>query len=107
MRSASTQKQVSRLGFSLLEVVAAIVIPRLGTHSNSIRVNACHVQRGNIEVQAELWFRNRGRWPSKDLSDIGTVDRYFPDGVPVCPVDDSGYTIDIATGRVVGHSHMN
>lgn len=104
----------SRNAFSLLEIlavvslmgiVAAIVVPRLSSHSQDVRINACHINRGNIEVQAELWFRNQGKWPVSDLSDIGTSDRYFPDGMPSCPVDDSKYTINQSTGHIVGHNH--
>jgi general secretion pathway protein G len=104
----------SREAFSLLEVlavvslmgiVAAIVMPRLSSHSQDVKINACHINRGNIEVQAELWFRNRGKWPASNLSDIGATDRYFPDGMPSCPVDDSRYTIDRSTGRIIGHDH--
>ena len=104
----------SRPAFSLLEVlmavtlmgiVAAVVMPRLTSHSTEARIHACHVYRGNIEIQAELWFRNRGVWPADDLADIGTTSRYFPDGLPTCPVDNSGYTISANTGRVIAHSH--
>ena len=114
MKPRTSPHQSNRSGFSLLEVlavvslmgiVAAIVIPRLSSHSQDVRINACHIHRGNIEVQAELWFRNRGRWPASNLSDIGTTDRYFPDGLPSCPVDNSQYTITQSTGRVVGHNH--
>lgn len=114
MKSRTLGRRTSREGFSLLEVlavvslmgiVAAIVMPRLSSHSREVRINSCHVHRGNIEVQTELWLRNRGKWPASNLSDIGATDRYFPDGISTCPVDDSQYTIDRKTGRVVGHNH--
>ncbi len=114
MNSAKSRHHNRRDGFSLLEVlavvslmgiVAAIVMPRLSSHSKDARINACHLYRGNIEVQAELWRRNRGKWPAGSLKDIGQTSRYFPDGLPACPVDDSSYTIDPTTGRVVGHDH--
>lgn len=114
MKSATPRHRYGGGGFSLLEVlavvslmgiVAAIVMPRLSSHSKGVRINTCHVHRGNVEVQAELWLRNRGKWPASNLNDIGTTARYFPDGLPACPVDDSRYTIDQSTGRVVGHDH--
>ena len=59
-----------RAGFSLLEllavitlmgIIAAIAVPRIGNQSQKTKTTACDVQRGNIDVQAQLWFRNRGR----------------------------------------------
>lgn len=114
MKSARSRHHNCRGAFSLLEVlavvslmgiVAAIVMPRLSSHSKDARINACHLYRGNIEVQAELWLRNRGKWPAANLNDIGATSRYFPDGLPSCPVDESNYAIDQSTGRVVGHNH--
>lgn len=114
MKSRTLARRTGREGFSLLEVlavvslmgiVAAIVMPRLSSHSQEVRINSCHVHRGNIEVQAELWLRNHREWPASNLGDIGTTDRYFPDGLPTCPVDGSQYAIDRKTGRVVGHNH--
>ena len=93
------------LAVTLMGIVAAVVMPRLTSHSTDSRIQACHVYRGNIEVQAELWFRNRGVWPAANLSDIGTTARYFPDGLPRCPVDDSRYSINPNTGRLNGHQH--
>jgi len=114
MKSAKSLRNNRKDAFSLLEIltvvslmgiVAAIVMPRLSSHSKDARINACHLYRGNIEVQAELWLRNRGNWPASNLNNIGATSRYFPDGLPSCPVDDSRYKIDHSTGRVVGHDH--
>lgn len=114
MQTSSSWMHESRHGFSLLEVlavvtlmgiVAAVVVPRLSSHSKEARINACHVYRGNIEVQAELWMRNRDTWPAGNLKDIGSTSRYFPDGLPKCPVDETPYSIDSNSGRVVGHKH--
>jgi len=108
------QRQRHRSGFSLLEllatvtlmgIVAAVVVPRLGNPSQVTRARTCHVHRGNIEVQAQLWFRNRSAWPARDLSDIGQDARSFPDGLPRCPVDGSAYEFDSVTERVIGHEH--
>jgi general secretion pathway protein G len=93
------------LAVSLMGIIAGVVMPRLTSHSKDVRIHACHVYRGNIEIQAELWFRNRGKWPAADLNDIGNAARYFPDGLPSCPVDDSHYSIDTNSGRVNGHKH--
>lgn len=103
-----------RSGFSLLEllatvtlmgIVAAVVVPRLGNPSQVTRTRTCHVHRGNIEVQAQLWFRDRGTWPARDLSDIGQDAGSFPDGLPRCPVDGSAYEFDSDSEQVIGHRH--
>ena len=104
----------ARSGFSLLEllavitlmgIIAAIAVPRIGNQSQKTKATACDVQRGNIDVQAQLWFRNRGRWPARDLNDIADHTDYFPDGLPGCPVDGSAYVFDSSKQQVVEHDH--
>lgn len=101
-------------GLSLLEmlaiitivgVLAAVVLPRLTSQGAAAKRAACHAQRGNLEVQAQLWHRNRSVWPSGDLSDLAADADYLPDGLPVCPVDGSAYQFDPATQCVTGHQH--
>ena len=103
----------SHVAFSLAELMAALVVlgvlilvivPRVTGESDAAKEASCHSYRGDIEIQAELWMHNNGSWPATNLSDIGANISYFPEGVPVCPVDGSAYTID-STGRVMGHDH--
>lgn len=103
-----------RRGFSLLELLAvALILGLLATAAIShygqsvadARKNACYVIKGEIGVQVERWRRRKGAYPAANLSDIGADPEYFPDGLPVDPVDGSPYTIDPATGEVVGHAH--
>ena len=103
-----------RRGITLLELIAAIailgiiailVIPRFGNHATTAKKNACGVNKGNIEVQAQLWYRTKGAWPASTLSDIGANQTYFPEGLPVCPVDGSPYVLNATTHRVTGHTH--
>jgi len=103
-----------RAGFSLIEVVAAVAllalivaisIPFLSKPSEDVKQNTCYMNKGEIEVQAQLWFRNKGNWPAADLRDIGSDRRYFPDGLPTCPEDGSSYRLNRRTGKVVGHTH--
>jgi len=101
-------------GFSLLElmavvtilgVVAAIALPRVvGSHDETLR-QSCFLNKGDIEIQAEIWLHQTGSWPVANLKDIQSDINYFPEGIPVCPVDGTSYTIDTSTGRVVGHNH--
>ncbi|TWT66298.1 hypothetical protein Pla123a_46920 [Posidoniimonas polymericola] len=104
----------TRRGLSLIEMLAVVavvgilsvlLIPRVSEHSSRGKTVACDLNRGEIELQVQLWRRASGSFPAANLSDIGALTSYFPDGLPVCPVDGSAYTIDTATGRVLGHSH--
>ena len=103
-------------GFSLLEmlavvsimgILALIAIPRFGAQSTNIKSAACHTTKANLEVQTQLWFRNKGRWPAADLSDLGSDAIYTPDGLPVCPVDGSSYRFDSKREVITGHGHSS
>jgi prepilin-type N-terminal cleavage/methylation domain-containing protein len=89
---------------AVLAVVAVIMIPRLTSGGAPAKSAACKTNKGDIEVQVELWRHNTGSLPATNLSNIGTDLNYFPSSLPVCPVDGSAYTID-STGRIVGHNH--
>lgn len=103
-----------RPGLSLLEIlvvvvlmgiIAAIIVPRFSTQSGDAKARACSTNKGNIEVQCQLWLRQRGTAPQTNLSDIGSDSGFFPEGLPKCPVDGSNYSISTSTLRVNGHSH--
>lgn len=89
---------------AVLALLAALLLPRVTGYHDQSKTGACHVYRGDIEIQVEIWRHNSGSWPAANLSDIGADTDYFPQGVPTCPVDGSSYTID-SQGRVVGHDH--
>ena len=91
----------------LLGIIASVVIPRIAGRSFDAKNNACYVNMMDIEVQVELWYRNKGYWPATDLSDIGADPAYFPDGLHSCPVDGSPYVLDGNTHRVTGHAHAS
>lgn len=90
---------------SILALLVAVVVPRVVGSDERSKVAACKTHKGNIEVQAELWLQNTGSWPAANLTDIGADQAYFPQGLPVCPLDGSPYSIDATTGRVSGHAH--
>jgi competence protein ComGC len=90
---------------TLVGILAVIVIPRFSTQSMNAKRNGCSVNKHNIEVQSQLWMRQKNSSPNANLSDIGADQTYFPEGLPVCPVDNSTYTINTTTQRVNGHTH--
>ena len=113
-KNAPAHRDALRGGFTLLELIgtvaivagiAALLLSRFAAPTTAAKKNACAINKGNIELQARLWYRSRGVWPAANLADIGSHPGYFPQAVPVCPVDGTAYTIDTATGRVVGHTH--
>ena len=89
----------------LLGIIGLVAIPRFSGNALDGKKNACYVNKRDIEIQAELWYRNRGSWPAADLSDVGADAGYFPDAVPTCPVNGTLYTLDSATHQVVNHDH--
>lgn len=90
---------------AILAVLAAYIVPRVFSYYDEAKRNACHANQGDIELQVQLWRRNTDTFPAATLSDIGGNAAYFPDGLPVCPVDGTSYTIDTTTGFVIGHDH--
>lgn len=90
---------------TILGILALVVVPRFGSHAHEAKKRGCALHRGNIEIQCQLWYRNKGSWPNSSLSDIGANPAYFPEGLPSCPADGSAYTFDAATQTVTGHAH--
>lgn len=91
---------------TLLGIIAVVVVPRFAGQSTKAKIEACHVNKANIEVQTQLWFRNTGGdWSKLSLKELGKAPTYFTEGIPTCPVDGSSYTFDSTTQRVVGHQH--
>jgi general secretion pathway protein G len=89
----------------ILGIIGWVVLPRLSGGSLDSKRNACYVSVADIEVQAELWYRNKGTWPATDLSNMGADVEYCPDGLPLCPVNGTAYVLDGATHQVIGHNH--
>lgn len=105
----------ARRAYSLLEVIAVVVIAGViaavgmmkyaSTDKSRIKKDACGATKADIELQVQMWYRTKAAWPATTLSDIGAQTKYFPKGLPVCPVDGSAYTIDATTHQVIGHTH--
>ncbi len=109
-RYAST----ARPGFSLADILAVVVVlgvlvlivlPRISATSSTARKSQCHTQKGNVDIQVQLWYREKAVWPQSNLADIGANTQYFPEGLMRCPVDGTSYVLDATTHQVQGHTH--
>ncbi|MDM4016626.1 competence type IV pilus major pilin ComGC [Roseiconus lacunae] len=90
---------------TIIGVISLVIVPRLGRGKEKAMSAACQLNVEMIEVQATLFHRRTGRWPNRRLTDLEANADYFPEGIPVCPVDQSAYTFDTGAGRVNGHQH--
>lgn len=102
----------ARTGFTLLEllaavtiigILAAIIIPRIGMSGQYAKVNVCKQYKADLETAIEKYRMDTGVFPS-DLSMLEN-DTYYPEAIPVCPVNNAAYTIDAITNRIAGHNH--
>jgi prepilin-type N-terminal cleavage/methylation domain-containing protein len=100
-------------GFSLMEllavvtiigVIAALIVPRVVSGSDSAKEKSCHHNRTEINIAVERYYIHHGAWPASNLSDIAADPEYFPDGLPACPVSGNVYQLDGTLHRIQGHS---
>ena len=87
---------------TILGIIALIIVPRVTTTSTAAKQKADLHNRAVINAAVERYYVTVGAWPSADLNEMeppGTYD-YFPDGIPVSPIDGSAYTIDATTHRI-------
>jgi len=96
-------------GFSLLEllavvtilgIIAAIIVPRVTVSSDTAKQRVRDHHKATINAAVERWYIDKNSWPANDLSDIAADINYFPEGIPVNPVDSSAYTLNATTHRV-------
>ncbi len=92
-------------GVLILGVLAGWAMPAIFASSDAAKVNACYVNKGEVELQIQLWRRNKNTWPAANLGDVAADINYFPEGMVVCPVDNLPYTMNPTTHRVSGHNH--
>ena len=90
---------------TILAIVATALVARFANYSSDAHETACYVNQGEIEVQAQLWYRNQANWPAANLSGFGSNTNYFPDGqLPPCPTGGT-YSFNSLTGEVTCTHH--
>ena len=91
----------------ILGILAAVIVPRVLASSATAKINSCYQNKAVINTAVERWYFENGAWPLAALTDIGADTDYFPEGIPVCPVDSTVYAMDPIAGnnRVMGHAH--
>lgn len=99
----------SKRGFSLLEllavvtilgIIAAIIVPRVTVSSSTAKTKVRDHHKATINAAVERYYIDNGTWPANNLSDIGANVNYFPDGLPVNPIDNTAYSLNATTHRV-------
>lgn len=104
----STYKSAERVsrkrrGFSLLEllavvtilgIIAAVVVPRVTVSADTAKTNAHEQNIAEINRAVERWYFEKGKWPNKNLGDIGKDVNYFPDGIPKNPLTNANYKLN-------------
>jgi len=87
---------------TIMGILVTTVVPRLTHHTRFAKIKVCSQYEGDLETSLERYYFDHGTMPS-NVNDLSPT--YYPDTVPVCPVDGSTYLIDGTTGRISGHSH--
>ena len=99
----------SRPGFSLMEllavvtilgIIAAIIMPRVAMSSDTAKTKVMLHHKATINAAVERWYVEKGSWPANNLSDIAADTSYFPEGIPINPVNGSTYTLNATTHHV-------
>lgn len=83
---------------TILGIIAAIVIPRVTTSSDTAKQKVSDHNKATINSAIERWYIEQGSWP--DLATLGADPDYFPAGIPVNPVTGAAYTLNTTTHRV-------
>jgi general secretion pathway protein G len=88
----------------ILGALAAIAIPRMMQGATNAKVNACKTNVDLINSQIELYYANKGAWPTA-LTDVTGDPNYFAaEDVPACPLG-TDYAYNDTTHRVPNHDH--
>ncbi|MEZ6136222.1 MAG: prepilin-type N-terminal cleavage/methylation domain-containing protein [Pirellulaceae bacterium] len=104
-------KHAQRPGFSLVEVMLALVILTVVAVSvlkytrqpgERVKQQACDLQIGQLQVLVEQYRADYRRLPSRDMQEL-SAHRYLGETLPVCPVDGRAFELNLANGQIVAH----
>ena len=100
----------SPTAFSLIELIACVailgalamvVIPRISDSSSATKDKACKHNCVQLNSAINRYFLENDAFPP-DLATLEATGQ-FPDGIPVCPVSGSAYTINTTTQQIDNH----
>ena len=104
IRTGLVQRAFTLLEFlavaTILAIIAVIVVPRMRVSADVAKQKVRDHHKAAINAAVERFHRDNHNWPADDLSDIGADLSYFPDGLPVDPIDGAAYSLDAITHRV-------
>jgi len=80
-------------------------VPRFTASASDAKKTGCAHTKALINEAVERYYFLEGKWADKKLADIGADPKYFPKGLPTCPVDGSSYQLNSTKHCVQGHNH--
>ena len=89
----------------VLACIIGILSQELAARSLDAAITVCDRNTAEINLAIERWFFSNGAWPADDLSGISCDPRYFPSGLPTCPVNGERFIVDPRRHRIVQHRH--
>ncbi len=110
--TSAIDRQETRGGFSLMEllavvailgILAALVVPRIANNSDAAKEKLCQHHQGQLNTLLERYYLQNGTFATA-LTDLEAVGQeLLPDTAPTCPVTGNAYTIDGTTGHITEH----
>jgi prepilin-type N-terminal cleavage/methylation domain-containing protein len=92
----------SKLGFTLMEIIAALVIASLVSvigiqylrpSGDTSKQKSCDLAREMLQNDAQRYFEVHGVMPAADLNQLASPE-YSGALLPTCPVTDQAYRLD-------------
>lgn len=102
----------NRIAFSLIELIAAVVlisvvgflgIRHVRTAGTGGQERACELTRQTLQNEVDQYERTNRALPSTDLRELTSAE-YWNAAIPTCPVSGTPMTID-RNGKVVCATH--
>ncbi|KAA1261351.1 hypothetical protein LF1_38980 [Rubripirellula obstinata] len=112
MIDVANRVQSRKSGFTLIEIIAAVVLisvvgflgmRHVRTAGAGGQDRACELTRQMLQNEVDRYQRLNRALPSTDMRELVTTE-YWDASIPVCPVSGNPMTID-RTGKVVCATH--